>query len=298
MSTTTAPTGRRDAAAAANHRGQDTGLTFLRAVHAEWIKLTSLRSSYVILSITLLGMIGVGLLSTLAVVDMASGFAEHGGAVEGSAEQQGMVAEFGMMARDIPASGIAIAQFLIASLAVMQIGSEYGTRMITTTLTAVPRRTTAILAKTLVIAGTSFVVGTVAALISYVVAQPMLEPQGLKYEVTADGIITSILNAGAYLALVAILGLGIGVLLRNSAGGIMATLGLLIVAPIVLAILSGQNELFMDISRYLPSSAGTQMVAIRTQPEALTQTEGGLAMLAWAAAALAGALVTVKRRDA
>ena len=105
--------------------------------------------------------------------------------------------------------------------------------------------------------------GTVAALISYVVAQPMLEPQGLNYEVTADGVIPSILNAGTYLALVAILSLGIGALLRNSAGGIMATLGLLIVAPIVLAILSGQNELFMDISRYLPSSAGTQMVAIR-----------------------------------
>ena len=44
MSTTTAPTGRR--AAAANRRDQETGLTFLRAVHAEWIKLTSLRSSY------------------------------------------------------------------------------------------------------------------------------------------------------------------------------------------------------------------------------------------------------------
>lgn len=297
MSTTTALTGRR-AAAAANRRDQETGLTFLRAVHAELIKLTSLRSSYVILSITLLGMVGVGLLSTLAVVDMASGFAEHSGAVEGSVEQQGMVAEFGMMARDVPASGIAVAQFLIASLAVMQIGSEYGTRMITTTLTAVPRRTTAMLAKTLVIAGTSFVVGTVAALISYAGAQPMLEPQGLNYEVTADGVIPSILNAGAYLALVAILGLGIGALLRNSAGGITATLGLLIVAPIVLAILSGQNELFMDISRYLPSSAGTQMVAIRPQPEALTQTEGGLAMLAWSAAALTGALVTAKRRDA
>jgi hypothetical protein len=292
--TTTAPTSRRAAAAARQDDG--TGLTFLRAVHAEWLKLTSLRSSYVILSIAFLGMIGVGLLSTFAVIGMASGFATIGGP-EGTG-QQGIVAEFDVMARGIPASGIAIAQFLIASLAVMQIGSEYGTRMISTTLTVVPRRITAILAKTLVIAGTSFVVGAAAALITYAVAQPLLETQGLSYALTADGVIASILSTGAYLALIATLGLGIGALLRNSAGGIMATLGLLIVAPIVLAILSGQNELFMEISQFLPSAAGIEMVAIRTQPDALTQTQGGLVMLAWAAVALAGALVTVKRRDA
>ena len=68
------------------------------------------------------------------------------------------------MAREVPAAGIVIAQFLVASLAVMQIGSEYGTRMITTTLTAVPRRITAVLAKTLVIAGSAFAVGVGAAL--------------------------------------------------------------------------------------------------------------------------------------
>jgi ABC-2 type transport system permease protein len=292
--TTTAPTSRRAAAAARQDDG--TGLTFLRAVHSEWLKLTSLRSSYVILSIAFLGMIGVGLLSTFAVIGMASGFATIGGP-EGTG-QQGIVAEFDVMARGIPASGIAIAQFLIASLAVMQIGSEYGTRMISTTLTVVPRRITAILAKTLVIAGTSFVVGAAAALITYAVAQPLLETQGLSYALTADGVIPSILSTGAYLALIATLGLGIGALLRNSAGGIMATLGLLIVAPIVLAILSGQNELFMEISQFLPSAAGIEMVAIRTQPDALTQTQGGLVVLAWAAVALAGALVTVKRRDA
>lgn len=83
-----------------------------------------------------------------------------------------------------------------------------------------------------------------------------------------------------------------------SAGGIMATLGLLLVVPVVLAILSAHNELFMDISRYLPSSAGMDMVAIKTLPEHLTQVQGGFAMLAWSAASLAGAIVRVKRRDA
>jgi ABC-2 type transport system permease protein len=296
MSTTTAPTGRRRAAVP-ERREHNTGLNFLRAVYAEWLKLTSLRSSYVILPITLLGMVGIGVLSAFAVLAMADGLLGVGGPAGGPGPEV-LDEEFGVQARGIPASGIAIAQFLIASLAVMQIGSEYGTRMISTTLTAVPRRLTALLAKTLVIAGVSFLVGAAAALISYAVAQPMLEPKGLNYALTADGVIPSILSTGAYLAMIAILGLGIGTLLRNSAGGIMATLGLLIVAPIVLAILSGQNELFMEISRYLPSSAGIEMVAIKTLPDALTQTQGGLVVSAWAAVALAGALVSMKRRDA
>ncbi|MBT2550476.1 hypothetical protein [Arthrobacter sp. ISL-65] len=67
--------------------------------------------------------------------------------------------------------------------------------------------------------------------------------------------------------------------------------------PVVLAILSGHNELFMDISRYLPSSVGMDFVAIKTLREHPTQGETGLVMLGWSAAVLAGALVTVKRRD-
>lgn len=266
------------------------GLNFLRAVHAEWLKLTSLRSSWIILAIALLGMVGIGVLSAFAVVAVS----------DGSIMANGAEAAAGLdaMARGIPASGIAIAQFLIASLAVMQIGSEYGTRMISTTLTAVPRRLTALLAKTLVIAAVSFLVGTAGAVASYTVAQPMLEPHGLGYAITADQVIPSILSTGAYLALIAVLGIGAGTLLRNSAGGIMTVLGLLLVVPVVFAILSGHNEVFQDISRYLPSAAGIEMVAITTLPDALTQTEGALVVTAWAAAALAGALVAVKRRDA
>lgn len=291
---TAAPTSRRVAADSQDH---GTGLTFLRAVHAEWLKLTSLRSSYIILSIALLGMVGVGLLSTFAVTAMVSGFIAID-AEQGGAGQQSIVEEFGIMAREVPASGIVIAQFLIASLAVIQFGSEYGTRMISTTLTAVPRRITAVLAKTLVIASASFVIGVAGALISYAIAQPLLEPHGLNYPLIADGVIRGIFSSGAYLALISVLGLGIGALLRNSAGGIVTTLGLLTVLPIIVAIFSGMNDFLRDLSDFLPTSAGMDMVAIRTAEDHLTQVQGGLVVLAWAAVVLAGAVITVKRRDA
>ncbi len=294
--TTTAPTSRRAAATARQAHG--IRLTFLRAVHAEWLKLTSLRSTYIILTIALLGMVGVGLLSTLAVTGMASSYAAYGADPAGGAAQLGTVDAFGVIARSVPASGIVVGQFLIASLAVIQIASEYGTRMITTTLTAVPRRITAVLAKTVVIAGTALLVGVVGALVSYAVAQPLLAPQGLSYALTADGVVPSILAAGAYLALIAVLGLGIGALLRNSAGGIVTALGILTVLPILVAILAGTNDSFKDLGFFLPAAAGMDMVAVSTPQDHLTQVQGGLVVLGWAAVALAGALVSVKRRDA
>ncbi|RAM36116.1 hypothetical protein [Arthrobacter globiformis] len=87
-------------------------------------------------------------------------------------------------------------------------------------------------------------------------------------------------------------------MLRNSPVRAGATLGLLLVVPMVLAILSGHSELFMHVRRYLPSSLGMDFVAIRTLPEHPNQVQAGLPMLAWSPAALAGAPVTVKRRDA
>lgn len=293
MSTTVTPS---NGATAVPRRDSGTRLTFLRAVHAEWIKLTSLRSSYVILAIALLGMVGVGMLKAFSVADMAASFAVYGGPA--GAEREGILKEFSIFAREVPATGIMVAQFLIASLAVIQIGSEYSTGMITTTLTAVPRRMTAVLSKTLVIAATAFATGILGALISYAVAQPILQPQGLDYALTADGVVRSILNAAVFLALIAVLGLGIGAMLRNSAGGLVATLGILMILPVIVAILSGLGDAFQDVGLFLPASAGGDMVAIRTSPERLTPVQGGLVVLAWTAAAVGGGLASVKYRDA
>ena len=55
----------------------------------------------------------------------------------------------------------------------------------------------------LVIAGTAFIVGVASAFLSFLVAQPVLEPYGLGFGITADGVLQSIASAGAYLALIA-----------------------------------------------------------------------------------------------
>ena len=168
--------------------------------------------------------------------------------------------------------------------------------MIRTTLTVVLRRGTALLAKTLVIALVPFAAGVLGAVASLEAGQLFLEPIGRGFGLAADGVIPSILSAGGFLALIAVFGISVGALLRHSAGGIMTVLGVLLVLPVVAAMLS-QKETIAELARYLPSHAGLQMVAIKTEPGDLTSDQAWLVMLVWAVVPLTLALIALRRSD-
>lgn len=273
------------------------GTSFLRIVRSEWIKLRTLRSTIILLSITLVVMVGLAILSGWGLA-MSAGF-------QGDVppEQQAQMAESGVQglqgaAYTVPAGGIIFGQLLIASLAVVLIASEWGTGMIRSTMVAVPKRVPALLAKNLVIAAASFVVGVVAALISYYVAQPFLAGEDLDFAITQDGIIPSIINTGTYLALIAVISMAIGTLLRNTAGGIVTAVGLFFVLPVIVVnILAGLADWIPDAARFLPTNAGTQLVAVDIAEDALNQWQGGLVMAAWAVLLLVISLIVAKRRD-
>ncbi|WP_026536288.1 ABC transporter permease [Arthrobacter sp. H14] len=278
-----AATQTHPAQAPTQRKARSPRLNFVRIVHSEWIKLISLRSTLVLLPVTFAGMVGIGLLNAWAIGYMA-------------AESNMGLGQTQPMALDVPASGIMIGQLLFASLAVVHIGSEYGTGMISTTMTAAPRRSHVLLAKVLVMSVVAFVVGSTAALASAVLSQPLLAGFDADFPLSTDGIVASILNTGTFLALISILALGVGALVRNSAGGIVTTLGMLMVLPITAAIFSG-TEIVQTMSEFLPSNAGTQLVSVETAKESLTQLQGGLVLAAWAGAALIPALALLERRD-
>lgn len=92
------------------------------------------------------------------------------------------------------------------------------------------------------------------------------------------------------------LALGIGAIIRRSAGAIAAVFGLLLVLPsLVLLLPSGMAD---AISKYLPSSAGQAIIGGAQQTESLSQWVGFGVFCLWAAAALVAGGVTLQRRDA
>ncbi|WP_323959827.1 ABC transporter permease subunit [Arthrobacter sp. JZ12] len=272
------------------------GVNFLRVLKSEWIKVTTVPSTVILLSITLVVMVG---LSALFAWSMATSAASAESFTSSDPEIAAQLAatNYGELALTAPSAGIIFGQLLIASLAVVLIASEWGTGMIRSTMVAVPTRIPALLAKNLIIAVIAFVVGAGAAFISYFVAQPLLAPEGIDFAITTDGVLLSIINTGAVLALMAIIAMSIGTLLRNTAGGVVTAIGLLMVLPIIVQIFSGLADWIPDAARFLPSSAGEQMVALTIAEDALNQWQGALVLGGWALVLLVISLVVTKKRD-
>lgn len=268
----------------------------MRVLKSEWIKVTTVPSTVILLAITVVVMVGLAALAawqTVVVLDMIS---------QASSPEEAMA--FGDpqvyldIVPEIPASGLFFGQLLIASLAVVLIASEWGTGMIRSTFTAVPKRIPALLAKNLIVALVSFVIGAGAAFVSFLVVQPILDSENLTLTLSDDGVLASILNTGTCLALIAVFSMAIGTLLRNTAGGVVTAIGMIFVLPMVVSIVQGIADWIPDAARFLPSNAGSQLVLAGPAAEGdLTQLQGGLVLAAWAVVLLVISLIVTKRRD-
>lgn len=283
-------------------RNAGTGVNFGRVVTSEWIKVTTVPSTVILIISTVIVMVGLAALAAWATTITAQSFEAAGGSGTANPTPPGApdFATFDPAAEalTIPPSGIIFGQLLIASLAVVLIASEWTTGMIRSTMVAVPKRIPALLGKNLIVALVSFVVGALSAVLSYAVAQPILAGEEIDFSIMAGGVLPSIMNTGTYLAFIAVISMSIGALLRNTAGGVVTAVALFFVVPLIIVnLISGLADWIPDAARFLPTNAGSQLIAITIEDGALTQLEGGLVMGAWALVLLIISLIVTKKRD-
>ncbi|HTE59592.1 MAG TPA: hypothetical protein VK631_04530 [Solirubrobacteraceae bacterium] len=202
-------------------------------------------------------------------------------------------------------AGIQLGQVAVAMLAVLAVGGEYSTGMIRTTLVAMPRRATVLAAKAAVVGGLTVAAGTVAVLASVLAGRLILPGNGFTaahgYELLslADG---ATLRAAAgsvvYLALIALLSLGVAAAVRDSATAIGVVLGLLYLFPVLLVVV-GNPDWQRLVRQISPTNAGLAIQASTDLPGLPIGPWAGLGVLvAWAAAALLGGGLLLRRRDA
>ncbi|MGW9214016.1 ABC transporter permease subunit [Embleya sp. NPDC055664] len=141
--------------------------------------------------------------------------------------------------------GVIIAQLAAATLGVLTISAEYTTGMIRTTLTAYPRRIQVLVAKGVVFAGLMFVVGLVTIGITAVLGKAMFTSRIGDSTAEVD-LLRSVVGSSLYLAVIGLFGLGLGVLLRHSAGAITALMGAILLP--------------MIIGPFLPHSVGSKVM--------------------------------------
>jgi ABC-type transport system involved in multi-copper enzyme maturation permease subunit len=193
--------------------------------------------------------------------------------------------------------GLHLSQIAAGLLGVLAITSEYGTGMIRATLTAVPQRRLLLAAKALVLTAITLATMTAASLGAYLAFQVFL-PAGDPMHTTlaAPGVLRAVTGAGLYLTVLALLGFGLGAVLRSSAGATAALLGILFVPTLLAALLpkSWQDT----VGGYLPMNAGDAVYSLRHQAHTLYPWAGLGVFCLYAAAALAAAFILITRRDA
>jgi len=288
MSTTTTPSvAAPSAPARAARRRAGSGLSFAGILRSEWIKLRTVRStwwSYSVVVVIALGMAAI-MSAAFSVENLQGGSGEMP-----PSDQANWVVTASTF-------GIFFGQLVVAVLGVLVVTGEYSTGMIRSTLTAVPRRLAALWAKAAVLFTATFVVGAVSVIGSFLLVAPILAGKGIHANLL-DGVVIVPLLAGAlYLALLAVFALGVGTILRNSAGGIAATLGIVLLLPIVLLAIPATWA--QDLLPYLISNAGLAMLGTNaTGPGNIEPWQNLLIVLGWLTVSLVGAALVLRRRDA
>jgi ABC-2 type transport system permease protein len=202
-------------------------------------------------------------------------------------------------------TGAELGQALVAILAVLVISGEYSSGMIRTTLAAMPHRATVLAAKAVTLTGVVAAAGTVAVLGSLLAGRLILPGHGFTaargYPALslADGpTLRAAVGSILYLALIALLSLGVATVVRDSATSIGVVLGLLYLVPIISQVIGNPHwqRLLQQIG---PMSAGLAIQATTDLRSLPISPWAGLGVTAgWAAAALLAGGLLLRMRDA
>jgi hypothetical protein len=192
--------------------------------------------------------------------------------------------------------GMHLAQVAVGVLGVLVVTAEYATGTIRATFAAVPRRRRVLAAKAVVVAGAAGAVGTASCFGAFFAFRAFLSVDAMSVSLGDPGVLRAVAGGGLYLAVLALLGLGVGAVLRTSAGATATLLGLLFVPALLVDLLPSAWR--TTIGPYLPMQAGTQIfVAAPHEAHALAPWPGFAVFSAYAATALAAAFALVTRRD-
>ncbi|ANS68005.1 ABC transporter integral membrane protein [Streptomyces lincolnensis] len=249
------------------------------AIASEWTKIRSVRSTMWTLGVFVLLVVGIGIAT--------------GALVSANADPDSLAGEnplsFGFF-------GLLLGSMCLITLGVLTTASEYGTGMIRTTMVACPSRGRVLAAKSIVFFAVAFVVTLVSSVLVAFADIALLdgarEPSGGEWLKGTVGI-------SLYLALLGLLSLVVGSIIRHSAGAITIMIGL-VLAPLVIALfmftesLSGLRDALFEYS--IPNQLSVFY--------ANSLTESGPAgwdplwiALGITAAAFAGAFALLEKRD-
>jgi ABC-2 type transport system permease protein len=234
-------------------------------IRSEWTKIRSVRSTYWTLIALIVVGIGIGALVCYAT---QSRFTHLG---------HGQVPGFDPTKRSLTAFD-ELGQLVMVVLGAMVITAEYSTGMIRTSLTTMPRRGTVFAAKGLVFAAVAFAVSAVTAFAAFFLGQAILSSTGHSAALSQPGVARAVIGTAIYVTVIGLMSYAFGVIIRHTAGTISAMVGVLFILPLIVNVLP--SDWTNDVSRWLPGSAGSQLMSTVAPDPALFSAWPQLAVTA------------------
>jgi len=193
-----------------------------------------------------------------------------------------------------------LGELIIVVVGALVITSEYGTRMVSTSMTAMPRRGVLYGAKAVVLACVSLAVALVTSFASFFVGQAILASTHGGASITSPNALRAVLLSAAFVTCCALLAFGLGAIIRYTAGAVTTLFGLVFLIPLLAEALP--DNWFHDMARWLPGGSALEPI-VSTAPVPgetfLFGPYGELAVFAgYAAVAVVIGALLFRRRDA
>ena len=257
-------------------------VTLPRVVRSEWTKLRSLRSTWVTLALAAALSIGLA-----AIIGSTLGNPQDGGG--------GPPPEVAADPTSAILAGTALASLVLGVFGALAASSEYSSGTVRASLTAVPRRLPVLVGKALVLAVVTAVAGGAMTAGSFWLGSSLLS-NGLSASWGDAGVVAAIVGNTGYLVAVALLGLGLGWLLRSTPGAITVLVAVVFVVPPLLQFIPWS---WVDTaSGYFPAVVGQSLRATVEAAQTLSTGTASLTLALWALVPLVAGAVMLVRRDA
>jgi len=242
---------------------------------AEIIKLTSLRSSRWILLITMVGTAGITILAS------------------NSAGHHGPQWYQGFDPTNQSLSGLALAILAIGIFGALAITGEYGSGTIRSSLAAAPRRPLFCITKVLVVGTASLVVGEVVTFASFLIGQAALQAGHAPTTTLGHAqVLQALVLSGICVSFMGLIGLGLGMVVRHTAGAIGAFVGVVFLLPVLV------NSFSNTVRSYTPLGIMANSVSTVSEHGQLDPIHGFLLMFLYTTAVIIAGTVLMVRRDA
>jgi hypothetical protein len=249
-----------------------------RTLKAEWTKLRTLPSTWRTIALTLA--LGTGFSVAVAFSQISQWHT--------MTAQQRQVFD----PTSASMSGVMIAAVVLGALAVRTVTAEYSTGMIRSTFAAMPARPLVLAAKAATTAAFAFPVTLLGNLAGFELGQRIFAGQHVAVTIGHPGVLRAMFFGAVGVSLVAVIGVGIGGLIRHTAGA-ATTLALIIIGG-------------LTVGQFLPAGWRQYMPGIATQAAVTVHRSAGLlhpgtalvVLAMYAALTLGAASLRVAHRDA